>query len=299
MDHQWRPSPTQGNICPVCRISHFPFCPPPPHSFSSNPRFPLTPLHHRPGFDPYNVPPIVPPHTSWRGPNDGLIDKRNRYEPTADPYGLTTPQSHYGPLPSGHGGSNIFLGDGERNYKRMRVGDVSPSGESSAMVERRLKLIRDHGNLIAAGEYNHEIGRLNTDATGVSLPTKGREVIKFEDPGFPKNEVSWSGMSGPNSQYNVGISRNNFGPSLNEQRIYLPYPNEPSSFNAGPSPMSATPPRTPSSLFPVGLSSSRMPPPFPYASHNHSTLSNPHNHHAPNSFSLDVCVCFSSEMSFY
>ncbi|XP_031404791.1 uncharacterized protein LOC116213839 isoform X3 [Punica granatum] len=138
MDHQWRPRPMQGSICPVCCVPHFPFCPSPP-SFGQSPSFPLPPGHQRPGFGPY------PPHP-WRGPSDGVGEARNWHpypNPGMDAYGQFPIRPHsenFVPVPRTGGGSNGFVGEAERNYKRMRT-DSRVATED----ERRLKLIREHG----------------------------------------------------------------------------------------------------------------------------------------------------------
>ncbi|KFK27999.1 hypothetical protein AALP_AA8G458600 [Arabis alpina] len=64
--HQWRPGPTQPNICPICTAPHFPFCSPyPPSSFSHNPNFPPQFNSPRPGFDSFTGPPPIRPHNHF------------------------------------------------------------------------------------------------------------------------------------------------------------------------------------------------------------------------------------------
>ncbi|XP_031252316.1 YLP motif-containing protein 1 isoform X1 [Pistacia vera] len=119
MDHQqwhFRPPPPANNICPICYISHFPFCPPPPPPpppyANQNPRFPP-----HPGFDP----------RTWHGVNPNF-EGPNPVPPVYDYYG----------------GTNGFVSEYDRNYnnKRMRIDE---NNYQSPDHERRLKLIRDHG----------------------------------------------------------------------------------------------------------------------------------------------------------
>ncbi|XP_010483988.1 PREDICTED: YLP motif-containing protein 1-like isoform X1 [Camelina sativa] len=123
---QWRPAPTQPNICPICTAPHFPFCPPypPPSSFPHNPSF--------------------PPHFNSPSPGPPV-----------------RPQSHYPPWQPPHHGNQLrpFAVDGDmeadRSFKRARIdaigggspgyGVVSESPQISWENERRLKMVRDHG----------------------------------------------------------------------------------------------------------------------------------------------------------
>ncbi|CBI15263.3 unnamed protein product, partial [Vitis vinifera] len=147
MDHQWRPRPIQGNICPICSISHFPFCPPHP-SLDQYPRFSLenNRLFQRPVLDPL-IDNRAHPFVGY--PNDGYGDPRfwNR-NPNLE-------RDAY----------NDFLSGGDRNSKRMRF-DETASGSFSndyhlnptrvmSEDERRLKLIRDHGGA-SSGPYTFE-----------------------------------------------------------------------------------------------------------------------------------------------
>ncbi|XP_042950539.1 uncharacterized protein LOC122282654 isoform X4 [Carya illinoinensis] len=130
MDHHqphWRPMPIPGNICPICSISHFPFCPPRP-SFYQNPRFP---------FDPYSGP-TGPPRPFTDGFGDLRPWHRNPSLDRGEPYGQFQSQSY----------GNWFTNEGDRNSKRPRVDDIhnqEKPGMVSSEDERRLKLIRDHG----------------------------------------------------------------------------------------------------------------------------------------------------------
>ncbi|KAJ0105043.1 hypothetical protein Patl1_17845 [Pistacia atlantica] len=119
MDHQqwhFRLPPPANNICPICYISHFPFCPPPPPPpppyANQNPRFPP-----HPGFDP----------RPWHGVNPNF-EGPNPVPPVYDYYG----------------GTNGFVSEYDRNYnnKRMRIDE---NNYQSPDHERRLKLIHDHG----------------------------------------------------------------------------------------------------------------------------------------------------------
>lgn len=165
MDHQWRSRPIQGNDCPVCSISHFPFCPP-PLPYYQPPRIPFEGDHsfQRPGFAPYAG--SAGAHGSYvENRNDGFADPslwhRNpnwdRVLPGQIP--LQHPRESFRPPLYEHGTPNGYVGEGDRNFKRPRVDD-SDSGSGSATFtndfdenptrnlsedERRLKLIREHG----------------------------------------------------------------------------------------------------------------------------------------------------------
>ncbi|KAF5818250.1 putative YLP motif-containing protein [Helianthus annuus] len=116
MDHSWRP-PAAGNnnifFCPICSVSHFPFCPPPP--LIENPSF-----HY--SQPPYNQPPPFPNH-HYPNPNPN---------PPTNP---TFHHHHHHPRPA-------YVG-----IKRMKVDHNNNSrGPASSDNERILKLIHDHGN---------------------------------------------------------------------------------------------------------------------------------------------------------
>ncbi|PRQ16113.1 putative YLP motif-containing protein [Rosa chinensis] len=151
---QWRPRPPiPGNLCPICSISHFPFCPPPP-PFPQNPIF-----HHdsansfqRSGLDPYtNTPAPFPNHTPWqRNPNFGYGNFQGFAPPPPPP-----PQPQPPPPPYEYGG-NGYVNDGDRSFKRARTDDFgsgpgfgsefNPNNVGNLSEdERRLKLIHDHG----------------------------------------------------------------------------------------------------------------------------------------------------------
>ncbi|KAF7838423.1 pollen-specific leucine-rich repeat extensin-like protein 1 isoform X1 [Senna tora] len=159
MDHQWRPRPMQGNVCPTCSVSHFPFCPP-PLQYHQPSRFPFEGDYsfQRPGipFNPYTGPVATHgPYVANR--NDGFAD------PTLWPRNPNWQMPQQYPPREGfrspiydHGTPNGYVGEGDRNFKRPRVDDP---GSDAAFTnyhdknparnlsedERRLKLIRDHG----------------------------------------------------------------------------------------------------------------------------------------------------------
>ncbi|XP_076954756.1 uncharacterized protein LOC143629340 [Bidens hawaiensis] len=116
MDHSWRPPPPPaGNttVCPVCSISHFPFCPPP---FIQNPRF-----HHPKPPNYFDHPPPFHPNHHTVNHYCNPIDIRRPPNPTFHPTPYDNPRAYYG------GG-----------IKRMKI---EPRDN-----ERILKLIHDHGN---------------------------------------------------------------------------------------------------------------------------------------------------------
>ncbi|KAK1427192.1 hypothetical protein QVD17_15875 [Tagetes erecta] len=129
-----------NNICPICSISHFPFCPPPP-PFIGNPRFHYSQppqnndyYHQRqPQINDYyhqhQPPPFHPQHhhTSFNS---------NYYTDATRPtwYGNSNPNPNSNMNPYNHP-----RGDPNFGIKRSKI---DPSGGN----ERILKLIHDHGN---------------------------------------------------------------------------------------------------------------------------------------------------------
>ncbi|OWM65326.1 uncharacterized protein LOC116213839 isoform X1 [Punica granatum] len=295
MDHQWRPRPMQGSICPVCCVPHFPFCPSPP-SFGQSPSFPLPPGHQRPGFGPY------PPHP-WRGPSDGVGEARNWHpypNPGMDAYGQFPIRPHsenFVPVPRTGGGSNGFVGEAERNYKRMRT-DSRVATED----ERRLKLIREHGGGNSGSGL--EVARLGSDdsSPGAELASADKETSRLADTVSGRNVSFVSGEDGfgvetqsslqvsqkpLSNEYSSGISRDNFVSNFRPQQPYrLPFPgidvkqsfdgtHDPSDYRyfpgitqyAAPSlkAHSLPLPRMSSSLFPVHVNTSGTPLSYPSA----------------------------------
>ncbi|XP_038724727.1 uncharacterized protein LOC120016163 isoform X2 [Tripterygium wilfordii] len=167
MDHQWRPRQVLGTICPVCAVSHFPFCAPPPHPhppgplpYQPDPRmFPPQHDHYRPPFDPYNAP---------VGMDRNLNSMYN------------------------YGGSNGYPDEFDRSYKRPRVGE---SGSGSLMNEnhlnyqnqagfsledeRRLKLIREHGSASGGGDPEFDVNCARGDV-GPIPPRNGQYLGREE-----------------------------------------------------------------------------------------------------------------------
>ncbi|KAK9277819.1 hypothetical protein L1049_027375 [Liquidambar formosana] len=197
MDHQWRHRPVQGNICPSCLISHFPFCPPPP-PLDQNRRFQFENDHsfHRPGFDPYRGP-VGPNHA-----NDGFGDPRYWHRNPnlgRDSHGYDmfngVHRDGSAPMPYDHG-SNGFVGVDDRNSKKMRVGEMvsgafmnevpfSSSRVVSEEDERRLKLIRDHGSAVS-GLPQCGVGGVNSTlgtSIGINRETSAPER-SFSNTGF-------------------------------------------------------------------------------------------------------------------
>ncbi|KAL6973319.1 hypothetical protein U1Q18_027499 [Sarracenia purpurea var. burkii] len=185
MDHSWRPRPPppiQGNVCPTCSFSHFPFCSPPhPVSFNQNPKFfPHNNDHsfRRPFFDPFldHPGPNVNLHRPFVGnPDDRFGDLR----PWIRNPSLEYEQFHGNSQIGDSGMVNGGYGDGfsprydhrSAGFKRMRVDEIGPgsfvndnlvnSSRVSFDHERRLKLIRDHGGFSGGtlqGEVNSVSG---------------------------------------------------------------------------------------------------------------------------------------------
>ncbi|XP_034894194.1 LOW QUALITY PROTEIN: uncharacterized protein [Populus alba] len=152
MDHQWRPLPPPHPtcICPICSFSHFPFCPPPPPppppppQYNQSPRFPPPPPPPQPEHPYHSGPPnpymVVNPNQGWQWHRE-------------DGYGHPNPMYDY----YRNSTASCINGEADRSYKRPRVDGSIGSGmfgyennQSPANFfsddERRLKLIRDHGN---------------------------------------------------------------------------------------------------------------------------------------------------------
>ncbi|KAK4803871.1 hypothetical protein SAY86_003688 [Trapa natans] len=301
MDHQWRQRPVQSSICPVCSVPHFPFCPRPP-TFGPNPSFTPPPGHQRPGFDPFSP-------RAWRDPANGIGDPRNWHGypiPGLEPYGQMPirPQGeNFLPVPH-PGGTNGFVGDSERNSKRMRV-DTWVLSED----ERRLKLIRDHGRGISG--YAPEVDMLAGHATsaGAKLAIGEKEISRFgidaktslQSTDISPNYGSWSENPGNkplNYEHSSGMS------PMHPQRAPFLGSNGKRSFDGTPdlfgcrylpgttqyaapslkihcSPPPPPPPMISSSLFPVPVSSSGIPPYYPPAPENFTVQSYHHYNKQP------------------
>ncbi|KAJ9560153.1 hypothetical protein OSB04_005313 [Centaurea solstitialis] len=180
MDHSWRPPPPLPPIpgttttCPICSISHFPFCPPPP-PFIENPRFhhsqSPTDYHHMqpPRFDHHH--PFPNHHQSSLNynydcnPSDGYARRPTWYggNPSLDMSSYDDNNCYRGSVgPASYG----YDGYDNGGVKRMKVeptdynrgirgssmggGEVGDAGSRvSSDNERILKLIHDHGNAAA------------------------------------------------------------------------------------------------------------------------------------------------------
>ncbi|TQD75055.1 hypothetical protein C1H46_039424 [Malus baccata] len=173
---QWRHRPPiPGTLCPICSVSHFPFCPPHP-PFNQNPIFPYDSGHpfQRPGFDPFmgTQSPFVGnlnngfenPRPWQRTPNFDLDTYgKFQYREGLAPPPPPPPPPHGpppGPLPYEYGG-NAYVSEGDRNFKRPRVDgsglktEFNPNNASlSSDNDRRLKLIRDHGGAGSVSDSN-------------------------------------------------------------------------------------------------------------------------------------------------
>ncbi|XP_019152801.1 PREDICTED: uncharacterized protein LOC109149473 isoform X1 [Ipomoea nil] len=165
MAYSWRPPPPQqpplqGDRCPVCSYSHFPFCPPPP-LYPPNPRLQYQP---HPGQFYHGHPPPVPPQPAY----DPFVDHHTGppqvppHRPYVDGYqGLRSPWNqgaNFNNDPYGNSNSTANFSHGNGGAKRMRTDDPSSvmnescakSARFSVDDERRLQLIRDHG--VPAGQ---------------------------------------------------------------------------------------------------------------------------------------------------
>ncbi|KAK6920824.1 hypothetical protein RJ641_014502 [Dillenia turbinata] len=223
MDQSRRPRPPQGNsICPLCSVSHFPFCPQ-RQFYDQNPRFGSDANHgfHRPYFDPYNDynnwGNHQLPQTVHRNPNfagDSVIVVNSGYHRFEhDRLGLN----------SGEVSGN------DRTSKRFKVDDVGSGlavngnwqSQSGVDNERRLKLIRDHGIQSGANFANHSMRgysqdnfsdrNLSASASGKHLEFDGSRNVGHNtarnemNPGF--GSYDWEGAFVHSEPY--GINREN------------------------------------------------------------------------------------------
>ncbi|KDP31212.1 hypothetical protein JCGZ_11588 [Jatropha curcas] len=230
MDHHWRPMPpSQGNICPVCSVSHFPFCPPHPHPpypppfppYNQYPRFPLHPDYPR--SDPYHAgvpsPYVVNPNEVWH--RNHSFDYREGFAQAEYDYNNSS--------------SNGYVGEGDRRYKRPRVDEVGSAvfghennqnpAKSLSDDERRLKLIRDHGGASSENStnfrYNSDLNAScarNEDMNNHSEYSRNGEAGPFQSdggsmyspfqPNGPKQQAyeSYGDVTLPQAQFNDSIS---------------------------------------------------------------------------------------------
>ncbi|KAJ6676801.1 YLP MOTIF CONTAINING PROTEIN NUCLEAR PROTEIN ZAP [Salix viminalis] len=151
MDHQWRPMPPphSTSICPICSFSHFPFCPPPPPP----PPLPPPQYNQSPIFPPPPPQPEHPYHPGPPNPYMAVNPNQGWKWHREDGYGHPNPMyDHYR-----NSTASCINGEADRSHKRPRVDGGVGSGmfgyennQSQAKFfsddERRLKLIRDHGN---------------------------------------------------------------------------------------------------------------------------------------------------------
>ncbi|KNA23797.1 hypothetical protein SOVF_021290 [Spinacia oleracea] len=178
MDHSWRPHPIQGNICPTCSISHFPFCPPHPHPHPS--------AYSAPNLDP-NFRPINMNRPIYNNPGDPFYDpgysNRNPSFPHAGNFG-TGNGGPYSMQNHGYGDAEYMGSDysnvNDRSNKRLRVdggqGDANYSS-SKFPVEDRLKLVHDHG--VPYSGFGGDMRRYALASSGFDRNVGGR------DPGIP------------------------------------------------------------------------------------------------------------------
>ncbi|GAB2269942.1 hypothetical protein Dimus_004860 [Dionaea muscipula] len=178
MDHPWHPRPPiQGNICPTCSTSHFPFCPP-----QVNSRYPID--HARPNFDPNLTHPMSMNRAAYPNPGDpynggrywdnnpslgreaygGQFQLQHHHQQQQQEVGDYTNVHSVGlalqnSIYNGNVGMENEYGGSDRTSKRLRVEGTQYGVYSSAVAanssrvlseenERRLKLIRDHGGAL-------------------------------------------------------------------------------------------------------------------------------------------------------
>ncbi|XVE56989.1 hypothetical protein DITRI_Ditri04bG0055600 [Diplodiscus trichospermus] len=179
--NQWRQPPPlqQPHVCPICSIPHFPFCPSFPPYHHQNPTYP--PHYTRPGFDPYQPPPLPtppPPPPPPAVPNP----------PPPPPYvnGFADPRSwHPSPNFGYDYGTAAACGEVDWSYKRPRFEDFG-SGPARILTEdeRRLKLIRDHGGASLSGfdqENKYFHNNINSNCNATPVPPRSSEMYNIED----------------------------------------------------------------------------------------------------------------------
>ncbi|CAH2043793.1 unnamed protein product [Thlaspi arvense] len=235
--HQWRPGPTQPNICPICTAPHFPFCPPyPPSSFPHNPNFPPHLNLPRPGFDPFTGPPVRPPnhypvgdprpwqpYHGWRPVSD--------YRSAVDCDREADRSSKRARIDSINGGSPVYTVSGSVGYHTPQI-----SWEN----ERRLKMVRDHGYGLSAPSPG------NLDVSNIEMNHQyGRSEFR--------NGGQFNGAAPPPPPFHhPPLPPTPYGP-------YFGGPNGQPPLPASPPP--PLPPSHPSSLFPLTANSSATVPP--------------------------------------
>ncbi|KAF8408056.1 hypothetical protein HHK36_007197 [Tetracentron sinense] len=221
MEHSWRFRPIQGNICPICSISHFPFCSQPP-TFDRNGfqgdrlhRFPLENNHsfHRPFLDPFldhQGAPVIPrnlPRFDHRAnlmmpvpeiPNDVYgnsqtwhrnqhidSDLIRQFPQLSQMAGSGTLSRDGFRLHSLGHDSNEFmrveLFDSDRANKRMRVGEIG-----SGSFKHTPPPFRDDYYLNSSRVSSEDERRLNLirDHGGQLNPPSNMRANNLYDPGF-------------------------------------------------------------------------------------------------------------------
>ncbi|XP_048228655.1 YLP motif-containing protein 1 isoform X2 [Ricinus communis] len=265
MDHQWRPMPphppSQGNICPICSNSHFPFCPPP-----LPPPFPLYNQVQNPRF---------PSHSDYQQPDPATYGSYNNF----DYRGFGQPQMY-----------DYNNNDGEdRRYKRPRV------DENISLIsldnERRLKLVREHGGASSGNFTNMSYNNVDMNIRHQFEYSQNREPA-HADHSLNLNQFNDSIMSAKSQYFHMnnhhqpppyGLS-NYYQSDMNDQGGCLPphenrvvgdqhqhptlppLPPLPASppppvpleppLHPSPPPPPPPPPQQQTSLFPVPISSS-------------------------------------------
>ncbi|XP_027329795.1 uncharacterized protein LOC113846098 isoform X2 [Abrus precatorius] len=125
MDRQWRPIQVQSNVCPICSLSHFPFCPPPPYAYYPD-HFPYAPAN--PNFPPYPQPPHTNADRTFKRPRiddnpnpNNFSDDQRRLKLIRD-HGVALPHSYVRPVPQ-HVNQNGFRSDSFTSHPLQRVPD--------------------------------------------------------------------------------------------------------------------------------------------------------------------------------
>ncbi|XP_065877008.1 uncharacterized protein [Euphorbia lathyris] len=260
MDHQWRQMrPSLGNVCPVCSVSHVPFCAP-------NPLPPYLP------FPSYHQTPTYPPHTDYPPPElyHAAVPSSYAADPN-DRWRINNSFDHregFGQATHDYNNnnSNGYISETDRRYKRPRVDEVG-SGvfghennqnlrNVSMDDERRLKLIRDHGSASSVNlsnlPYNSDSnagcdrnldnssfeyrqnGQLEGgsaynpfQANGPNMQARESQSLPYQVPefghaevNFPQNQFNWKDHRPP-QPYGMPNYRPNYQSPLNETGSYL------------------------------------------------------------------------------
>ncbi|XP_048500187.1 uncharacterized protein LOC104894104 isoform X2 [Beta vulgaris subsp. vulgaris] len=208
MDHSWRPHAIQGNICPTCSISHFPFCPPNPHPSAYAP----------PNMDPISYP-INMNRPTYYNPGDPYYDPGHFHKNPSLPHvgnfgaGSRGPYSMQNPG-FGDGGytGNDYNNVSDRSSKRLRVDGTYPrpyGAEVDANYHddgRVLRLVHDHGGPNSGFGFGRDVRGSVVESSGFDRNVGGQDPRMSSDFGMrPLNDMEMNNAAG--SGYGVDYKK--------------------------------------------------------------------------------------------